>query len=80
MPGASSAGHTGEEVNRGGLKELVFIVLEPFQDGSLQENHPYGPGFIFVGILIFSDILTEACRNAGSVAGASEWGITFQNV
>jgi hypothetical protein len=55
----------------------IEFACKRFGSKVLQENHPYGPGFIFVGILIFSDTLPEAWRNAESVEDASEWGITF---
>jgi len=35
------------------------MALWLFQDGSLQENHPYGLGFILVGILALSHILNR---------------------
>jgi len=47
MPGASFAFETGEEVNRE-------------KNGSSFVLSPCGPGFILVGILIFSDNVVEA--------------------
>jgi hypothetical protein len=40
--------------------EWIEFARKRFGSKVLQESHPGGPGSIFVGILIFLDILNEA--------------------